>query len=116
VKRPFPLVPGTRLNRVTKPPEPGLAFVGSGTNERPAFACWQLDDAVNMRSVDMISLAGNAVHKLAVPAPAGIQMEHFVNIAARKDFGLEPLGMVVRCGVRLLDLGPVQRFRRQAIG
>jgi hypothetical protein len=102
-------MPGTRLNRVSEPPEPCFPRRGTGTDKRPAFPCRQLDDAVDMRSVDMIPLAGDAVHELAMPAPARTQMKHFIDIAAFEDFGLEPPRMVVRCGVRLLGFEPVKR-------
>lgn len=65
-----------------------------------------------MRSVGMIPLAGDAVHKLAMPAPAGIQMKYFIDIAALENFILEPQKVVVRCCVRLLALTGEAHVRR----
>ena len=78
------------------------------TNERPALAGWQLDDAVNVRGVDMVGFARDAVDELAVPTAVWIPVEYLFDIAAIEDYGVETLGVVMRGGVRLFHLEPVQ--------
>ena len=102
-------MPGPGLNDVSEPPEPGFPRMWTSTNERPAFACWQLDDAVNVRGVDMIGFARKPVNELAVPTAVWIQVEHLFDIATIEDLGVETPGVIMRRGVRLFHLEPVQR-------
>lgn len=102
-------MPGPGLNDVSEPPEPGFPRVGTGADERPALAGWQLDDAVNVRGVDMVGFAPDAVDELAVPTAVWIQVEHLFDISAIKDLGLEAPGVVMRRRVRLFHPEPVQR-------
>ena len=60
-------MPRPGLNRVSETPEPGLACVVTCTNEGPAFTRRQLDDAVNVRGIDMVGFARDAADQLAVP-------------------------------------------------
>ena len=92
-------MPGPGLNRVSETPEPGLACVGTCADERPALTRRQLHDAVNVRSVDRVGFARNAVNELAVPTAVWIQVEHRFDIAAIEDFGVETSGVIMRCGV-----------------
>ena len=102
-------MPGPGLNPVPEPPEPGFAHVGTRTNKGPAFTRRQLDDAVNVRGVDMVGFAGKPVNAFAVPTATWIEMEHLFDIAAIKDFGVETSGVIVRHRVRLFHLEPMQR-------
>ena len=102
-------MPGPGLNRVSKTPEPGLARVETSTNERPAFTRRQLDDAVNVRGIDMVGFARNAVDELAVPPSVWIPMEHLFDIAAIVDLGVKTPGVIMRRRVRLFHLEPMQR-------
>ncbi|TCP66202.1 hypothetical protein C8J43_10699 [Sphingomonas sp. PP-CE-1G-424] len=101
-------MPGPGLYRVSEPPEPGFPRVGTCTSERPAFACWQLDDAVNVSGVDMIGFAGKPANEFAVPTAVRIQVEHFFDIATIEDLGVETPGMIMRRRVRLFHIEPVQ--------
>ena len=101
-------MPGPGLNDVSEPPEPGFPRVGTCTNERPAFARRQLGDAVNVRSVDVVGFARDAVDELAVPTAVWIQVEHLFDIAAIKDLGVEAPGVIMRGRMRLFHLEPVQ--------
>ena len=102
-------MPGPGLNRVSEPPKPGLACVGTCADERPALTRRQLHDAVNVRSVDMVGFARESVNQFAVPTAVWIQVEHLFDIAAIKDLGVEAPGVIMRGGVRLFHLKPVQR-------
>lgn len=101
-------MPGPGLNRVSEPPEPGFPRVGTCTNERPAFACWQLDDAVNVSGVDMVGFARDAMNQFAVPTAARIQVEHLFDIAAIENLGVKTPGVIMWGRVRLFHLEPVQ--------
>lgn len=65
-------MPSPGLDRVSEPPEPGCPRVGTCTNERPAFTRWELDNAVNVRGIDMVGFARDAMDELAVPTPGRI--------------------------------------------
>jgi hypothetical protein len=101
-------MPGPGLNRVSETPEPGLACVGTCADERPAFARRQLDDAVNVRSVDVVGFAKDAVDELAVPTAVWIQVEHLLDIASINDLGVEAPGVIMGGRMRLFHLEPVQ--------
>jgi hypothetical protein len=75
------------------------ACKGICRNERPTFTRRQLDDAMNVRGVDRVGFARNAVNELAVPTAVWIQVEHRFDIAAIEDFGVETSGVIMRCGV-----------------
>jgi hypothetical protein len=109
VARPSALMPGPGLDDVSEPPEPGFARVWTRTNTGPAFTRRQFDDAVNVRGIDKVGFARDAVDELAVPTTAWIQVEHLFDIAAIEDLGIETPGVIMRCGVRLFHLEPVQR-------
>lgn len=100
-------MPGPGLNHVSEPPELGFPCVGTCTNECPAFARRQLDDAVNVRGIDMVGFARESVNQLAVPTAARIQVEHFFDIAAIKDLGVEAPGVIMWGRMRLFHLEPV---------
>jgi len=102
-------MPCPGLNDVSEPPEPGFARVGTCTNERPAFARRQLDNAVNVRSVDMVGFTGKPVNELAMPTPAWIQVEHLFDISAIENLGVKTPGVIMRRSVRFFHLEPVQR-------
>ncbi len=102
-------MPGPGLNRISEPPEPGFPRMRSGSNQCPALAGWQLDDAVNVRGIDMVGFARKPVNEFAVPTAVRIQVEHLFDIAAMEDLGIETPGVIVRRGVRLFHLEPVQR-------
>lgn len=101
-------MPGSGVNRVPEPPELGFPRVGTCTNDRPAFTRRQLDNAMNVRRVDMVGLTGDAVDEFAVPTSARIQVEHLFDIAAIEDLGVETPGVIMRRRVRLFHLEPVQ--------
>lgn len=101
-------MPGPGPNPVPEPPEPGFPRVGTSTNERPALTRWQLDDAVNVRGVDMVGFAGKPVNAFAVPTATWIEMEHLFDIPTIEDLGVKTPGVVMRGGVRLFHLEPVQ--------
>jgi len=101
-------MPGPGLNHVSEPPEPGFPRVGTCTNKGPAFTRRQLDDAVNVRSVDMVGFARESVDELAVPTAVWIQVEHLFDIAAIKDLSVEAPGVIMRGRMRLFHLEPVQ--------
>jgi len=102
-------MPSPGLDRVSEPPEPGFTRVGTCTNERPTLARWQLDDAVNVRCIDMVGFARDAMDELAVPTAAPIQMVNLLDIPAVEDLGVEAPGVIMRRGVRLFHLEPVHR-------
>lgn len=83
--------------------------MGTSTNERPALAGRQLDDAVNVSGIDMVDLAGDAVNQFAVPTAVWIQVEHLFDIVTVEDIGVETPGMIMRRRMRLFHLEPVQR-------
>ena len=92
-------MPSPGLDRVAEPPEPGFTRVGTHTNKGPAFTRRQLDDAVNVRGIDMVGFARDAVDEFAVPTAVWIQVEHRFDIAAIKNFGVETSRVIMRCGV-----------------
>ncbi len=102
-------MPGPGLNHVSEPPEPSFPRVGACTNKGPAFTRRQLDDAVNVRGIDMVGLTGKPVNEFAVPTAARIQMEHLFDIAAIEDLGVETPGVIMGRRMRLFHLEPVQR-------
>ena len=83
--------------------------MGTSTNERAAFTCRKLDNAVNVRGIDIVGFARDAVDELAVPTPARIHVKHLFDISAIDDLGIETTGVIMRGGVRLFHLEPVQR-------
>ncbi len=101
-------MPGSGLNHVPEPPEPGFPRVGTCTNKRPAFTRRQLDNAVNVCGIDMVGFARDAMNQFAVPTAARIQMEHLFDIAAIEDLGVETPGVIMWGRVRLFHLEPVQ--------
>jgi len=101
-------MPSPGLNDVSEPPEPGFPRVGTCANECPAFARRQLGDAVNVRSVDVVGFARDAVDELAVPTAVWIQVEHLLDIAAIENLGVKAPGVIMRRRVRLFHLEPVQ--------
>jgi len=100
-------MPSPGLDRVAELPEPGFPRVGTCTNEGQAFARRQLGDAVNVRSVDVVGLARDAVDELAVPTAARIQVEHLLDIAAIENRGVKTPRVIMRRRVRLFHLEPV---------
>jgi len=102
-------MPGPELNRVSEPPEPGLACVGTCADERPALTRRQLDDAVNVRGIDVVGFARESVNQFAMPTAVWIQVEHLFDIAAIEDLGVKTPGVIMRRRVRLFHLEPVQR-------
>jgi len=102
-------MPSPGLDRIAKPPDPCFPRVGTCTNKRPTLARCQLDDAVNLHGVDVLGLTWNSVNELAVPTAVWIQVDHLFDIAAIDDFGVETPGVIMRRGVRLFHLEPVQR-------
>jgi len=68
-------------------------------DKRPTFTRRQLDDAVNVRSVDRVGFTRNAMNELAVPTAVWIQVEHRFDIASAKNFGVETSRVIMRCGV-----------------
>lgn len=107
--RPPSLMPGPRLNHISEPPEPGFPSVETSPNESPALAGWQLDDAVNVRGIDVVGFARGPVNQFTAPTAARIQIEHLFDIPAIKDLGVEAPGVVMRRRVWLFHLEPVQR-------
>ena len=91
--RPPSLMPGPRLDDISEPPEPGFPSVGTSPNESPALAGWQLDDAVNVRGIDVVGFAREPVNQFTAPTAARIQIEHLFDIAAIKDLRLEAPGV-----------------------
>ena len=102
-------MPRPGLNPVSEPPEPSFPGVVTCTNEGPTFTRRQFDDAVNVRGVDMVGFARDAVDEFAMPTAARIQVEHLFDIAAIEDLRLETPRVIMRRGVRLFHLEPVQR-------
>jgi hypothetical protein len=100
-------MPGPGLNPISEPPEPGFPRMGACSSEGPAFAGRQLDDAVNVRSVDMVGFARESVNQFAVPTAVWIQVEHLFDIADIKDLGVEAPGVIMRRRVRLFHLEPM---------
>lgn len=101
-------VPGPLLHRVAEAPEHGLAFVRTGTNERPAFSQRQCHDPVNVTRIDPVARVWVPVNECASPRTVRLEGEDLFDISTGQNGGLERPGMIMRIGVRLRPNEPMQ--------